>query len=307
MGKTNMVKAHDAKQLFQPITEFFMFNMARKHLSRLHKVLTALMILNGEFIIGCGINHHFKSRITDIWKYDATKWENKVKHKKSYEDLNYSKITHNNLNLVGISSEYDALIIDIETCKRVAQFTNKKLTSLPRINCVVINDNDNILLFNGGLFCIRSDKFIHSFPEFNQHISGNFLHADSKILINCELWDLRTLKLYNRINKFNNFLVQKTHNDDILMGIRLKDEHKIKSSNDQFWYWKRSSSPYQRKLKLYDAETFSKIGGFNFDLNIQFANISRDFTKIAVGVLNFNFFKYSLITSGTITIKTRIN
>ncbi|KAF1743530.1 hypothetical protein MXB_2021, partial [Myxobolus squamalis] len=262
---------------------------------------------NGEFIIGYGLNRRFKTRITDIWKYDAAKWENKVMQyitKKSYEDLNYSKITYDNLNLFGISSEYDALIIDIETCKRVSKFSNTKLTCLPRINCVVINDNDNILLFNGELFCIRSNKFIHSFPAFNQHISGNFVHADSKALINCELWDLRTLKLYHRINKFQNFLVQKTHNDDILVGIRLKDKYKIKSLTDQLWYWKRFSPPYQRKLKIYDAETFSKIGGFHFDLNIEFANISRDFTKIAVGVITFNFFKYSLIAFGTITIKT---
>ncbi|KAF1742323.1 hypothetical protein MXB_952 [Myxobolus squamalis] len=44
-----------------------------------------------------------------------------------------------------------------------------------------------MLLFNGDLFSTRSGKMIHSFPKFTQHLSEIFIHADSNILINCEL------------------------------------------------------------------------------------------------------------------------
>ncbi|KAF1741652.1 hypothetical protein MXB_423 [Myxobolus squamalis] len=216
----------------------------------------------------------------------------------------------------------NAHIIDIETSKRVAQFSNEKMTSLPRMNGAVINYNDSLLLFNGGLFCIRSGRFIHIFPELDQHISGNFVHSDTKALINCQLvnlmiikkWDLRTLKLYNRMEKFRDFVVKKTHSDEILMGIKLQKSFKINSSEDQFAYWVNYIVPYQNSLAIYDMKYNSKIPKikniendlikYNFDTYIEFAHISRDGTKIAVGVIYFHTFNHSLITEGMLEEKT---
>ncbi|KAF1740749.1 hypothetical protein MXB_2129, partial [Myxobolus squamalis] len=69
----------------------------------------------------------------------------------SHKDINYSKITHNNMNLFGIDCNFSAYMINIETSIRICKFYNKNMRNFPSVNCVAFDQNENLLLFNGDL------------------------------------------------------------------------------------------------------------------------------------------------------------
>ncbi|KAF1739914.1 hypothetical protein MXB_2595, partial [Myxobolus squamalis] len=79
------------------------------------------------------------------------------------------------------------------------------------INSIALNGSDNVLLFNGYLFCLRSGKFINHFDRFSPHISGIFMPSNLE-------WDLRTFKLLERALHLKDVAVKRTFNDDILFG-----------------------------------------------------------------------------------------
>ncbi|KAF1740395.1 hypothetical protein MXB_4749 [Myxobolus squamalis] len=111
-------------------------------------------------------------------------------------------------------------MIDIETAQIIKKFRNENMTRYPAINCASITMDHNLLLFNGDLFCTRSGKLVISFPTFNQHLSGIFVHLDTRILINGDLWELRINKLCDRIKDLENFILKKTYNEDTLIAIQ---------------------------------------------------------------------------------------
>ncbi|KAF1744660.1 hypothetical protein MXB_2843 [Myxobolus squamalis] len=84
----------------------------------------------------------------------------------------FSKITNDNNKIFGIARNLTAKIVSIETAQIINKFCNKDMIRFPAVNCAAINHDDKILLFNGDLFCTRSEKLIHSFPKFTQHLSG---------------------------------------------------------------------------------------------------------------------------------------
>ncbi|KAF1742487.1 hypothetical protein MXB_1936, partial [Myxobolus squamalis] len=128
-------------------------------------------------------------------------------------------MTNDNKWIFGISIDFTTIMFDIETSRVIKKFTNPCMNSLPRMNNVVTDLSDNILLFNGDLYCTRSQKLIHHFLKFDPHIFGNFMYFDQKILINNQLWDLRKFSLLHMIDQFKDLTIKKTFNEDIILGI----------------------------------------------------------------------------------------
>ncbi|KAF1744123.1 hypothetical protein MXB_3595 [Myxobolus squamalis] len=160
--------------------------------------------------------------------------------------MSFSKITYDNYKIFGITKNLTAKMINIETAQTMNNFFIENMIHFPVVNSVAINFDNNILLFNGNLFCTRSGKLIYSFLKLTQHLSGVFIHSDSKILINCKLFDLRAAKFLDRIQDLENFIIKKSYNDDITRNIE-----------DHFYKWRHYFGSYENKVLLYDIKTFS--------------------------------------------------
>lgn len=53
-----------------------------------------------------------------------------------------------------------------------------------RIDC---DSSDNIILSNGTIYCRRSGKKVHTFPQFNHYFGGIFLPGYTEIVLNSEI------------------------------------------------------------------------------------------------------------------------
>ncbi|KAF1741440.1 hypothetical protein MXB_4805, partial [Myxobolus squamalis] len=154
---------------------------------------------NGEFIIGSGICNSFESRFTNIWKYKKLACQRQYKPYavlfkhysiNIFKDMGFAKFTSDNLNIFGINNNLTAKMLNVETAQVLTKFYNKDIMNFPALNFLAINNEDNILLFNGDLLYFSKKKF-----------------------------DLRTTKLLDRIKDLENFIVKNTYNDDILFAI----------------------------------------------------------------------------------------
>ncbi|KAF1742842.1 hypothetical protein MXB_2255 [Myxobolus squamalis] len=248
---------------------------------------------NGEYLIGGGICSEREYRFTNIWKYDPSENPGTIIPKAFFPTINYSKMTNDNKHIFGISIDFTTIMFDVETSSVIKNFSNPYMNSFPRLNTVVTDLSDNILLFNGNLYCTRSQKLIHQFLKFDPHLFGNFMQFDQKILINCQLWDLRNFSLLHVIDQFQDIIIKKTFNDDILLGIqyfafgfksRRKDNFQIASFEDHFYNWYHFWPTYGNLVTIYESRNFSQLGQIEYDYNLMFADISRDCTRILSGV-----------------------
>ncbi|KII62049.1 Protein VPRBP [Thelohanellus kitauei] len=81
-----------------------------------------------------------------------------------------------------------------------------------------IDDKDTLVLTNGELYCLRSNKVIHQFPHLNHRISGIFSASFQDVVMHTEIYDLRTLKMREQIPHFQDILLRRTHDDNFLIG-----------------------------------------------------------------------------------------
>lgn len=61
-------------------------------------------------------------------------------------------------------------------------------------------------------------KAIHKFDKFNPIVSGVFHPLGLEVIINSEIWDLRTFKLLHTVPALNQCQIRFTHDSSVLYG-----------------------------------------------------------------------------------------
>ncbi|KAF1741423.1 hypothetical protein MXB_106, partial [Myxobolus squamalis] len=178
---------------------------------------------------------------------------------RNWSDLNWAKISGDNKNLYGMNKAFTVNMFDIEKSNLIRDFYDETSQSFSRINSIALNGSDNILLSNGYLFCIRSGKLINHFDRFSPHISGIFMPSNIEILINTELWDLRTFKLLDRALHLKNVAVKRTFNDDILFGESVRKDYHICYLGHHLFNWGNFHPLLGDYIGLYKSKDLSQL------------------------------------------------
>ncbi|KAF1744506.1 hypothetical protein MXB_3020 [Myxobolus squamalis] len=179
----------------------------------------------GEYIASSGKTESDKST-SWIWKYTSLHKNNQILPYKlniKYRILQLHnsaapKFSRSDKCIFAVSSTRNVQMFDVETSSLILKFSESNTDSFYFVNSIDTNNNDTLLSFNGDIFCTRSSKLIHKFERFNIMKSGKFMPSDTELLIDCQLWDLRTLKLIINIDKFSRVIINRTDYDDILYG-----------------------------------------------------------------------------------------
>ncbi|KAF1743268.1 hypothetical protein MXB_1301 [Myxobolus squamalis] len=205
-----------------------------------------------------------ENRFVDLWKYDQFDHSTNIKPIQSFSDFSGATISRDNKIIIGMDRKLIVHISNVNTGKLIGKFINDDVQSFARINSIQIDRSEHLVLINEDIFCIRSGKLIHSFERFCPHISGIFMNNDINILINSELWDLRTLNLLDSIDHLKNIAIKTTMNDDILIGRSVRDNFCIHNFGHHDYNWSNFRSLYGKFVALYNGKDFSQLSNISF-------------------------------------------
>eukprot|EP00105_Crassostrea_gigas_P019132 XP_011437507.1 PREDICTED: protein VPRBP [Crassostrea gigas] len=147
-----------------------------------------------------------------VWTYGDV-----VENKYSFEDshIEFSKLIQD--RIIGTKEE-TANIYDVSTGQRILKLFEANKANNYRENRATFNPTDELVLNDGVLWDIRSGKSIHKFDKFNDNISGVFHPMGLEIIINSEVWDIRSYHLLHTVPALNQCQIRFNNRGDIIYG-----------------------------------------------------------------------------------------
>lgn len=141
-----------------------------------------------------------------------------------HEFINLAKARFNNAGsqIVGVETlpARVAVIYDAATCQRVVALQEAAagggagLSSpgsqperLRGLSGVCYSPRDDLVLWGATLWDPRAPRAVHTFDQFTDFSSGCFHPAGLEVVLNSEVWDLRTFKLLRSVPCLNNTTV----------------------------------------------------------------------------------------------------
>ncbi|KII65133.1 hypothetical protein RF11_14074 [Thelohanellus kitauei] len=112
-----------------------------------------------------------------------------------YDGVNDGKIRinpHDNKNIIGINTNFDVDIIDIETRAKKIELKNPNRKYYFARNYPQSNSDETLVLSNGELYCSGSGQLIHVFDRLEYMQSGIFSVSENEVI-------------YGQERLFNNF------------------------------------------------------------------------------------------------------
>ncbi|KAJ3602361.1 hypothetical protein NHX12_030119 [Muraenolepis orangiensis] len=172
--------------------------------------------------------------------------------KHSFEDdyMEFSRLCQD--RLIG-TNEHVAHIYDIQTGQKIQTLSDPALANNYKRNCATFNPSDDLVLNDGVMWDVRSSRAIHKFDKFNMNISGVFHPNGLEVIVNTEIWDLRTFHLLHTVPAldqcrlvFNTMLQADEENDAM----------------DQM------KSPFGSSFRTFDATDYKPIATVDVKRNI---------------------------------------
>ncbi|XP_016524477.1 protein VPRBP-like [Poecilia formosa] len=155
-----------------------------------------------------------------------------------------------------------AHIYDIQTGQEVLTLNDPALANNYKRNCATFNPTDDLVLNDGVLWDVRASRAIHKFDKFNMNLSGVFHPNGLEVIINTEIWDLRSFHLLHTVPALDQCRVVFNSNGTIMYGAMLQadDEHDVM---DQ-----QVTSPFGSSFRTFDATDYKPIATLDVKRNI---------------------------------------
>ncbi|KII63058.1 Protein VPRBP [Thelohanellus kitauei] len=179
---------------------------------------------NGDLVMSCAkLSGQTKCY---MWKYDGVHDDNlHVDPCVTIENICQTQFSYDDKKIIGINSNFDVDVIDIETCVKNLELKNPNRKYYFEGNYPQYNSNNTLILSNGELYSPSGGKLIHVFDrlEYIQtgifSVSGNeVIYGQEQVFFNQQKWDLRTLKILKQIPQLEYCFLRRTHNEDIYLG-----------------------------------------------------------------------------------------
>ncbi|KAL2101978.1 hypothetical protein ACEWY4_003739 [Coilia grayii] len=182
--------------------------------------------------------------------------------KHSFLDDHYVEFSKLSQDRVIGTKEHVAHIYDIQTGQKTLTLNNPDLANNYKRNCATFNPTDDLVLNDGVLWDVRSAKAIHKFDKFNMNISGVFHPNGQEVIINTEIWDLRTFHLLHTVPALDQCRIVFNNNGTVIYGAMRQ------ADDDDDMLEQQMKSPFGSSFRTFDATDYKPIATIDVKRNI---------------------------------------
>ncbi|XP_062387404.1 DDB1- and CUL4-associated factor 1 isoform X3 [Sardina pilchardus] len=182
--------------------------------------------------------------------------------KHSFLDDHYVEFSKLSQDRVIGTKEHVAHIYDIQTGQKTLTLNNPDLANNYKKNCATFNSTDDLVLNDGVLWDVRSAQAIHKFDKFNMNISGVFHPSGQEVIINTEIWDLRTFHLLHTVPALDQCRIVFNNNGTVIYGAMRQ------ADDDDDMLEQQMKSPFGSSFRTFDATDYKPIATIDVKRNI---------------------------------------
>ncbi|XP_056279423.1 DDB1- and CUL4-associated factor 1-like isoform X1 [Pseudoliparis swirei] len=173
--------------------------------------------------------------------------------------VEFSKLSQD--RVIG-TKEHIARIYDIQTGQVTLTLNNPDLANNYKRNCATFNPTDDLVLNDGVLWDVRTAQAIHKFDKFNMNISGVFHPNGLEVIVNTEIWDLRTFHLLHTVPALDQCRIVFNNNGTVIYGAMLQADDEDDMMEMQM------KSPFGSSFRTFNATGYKPIATIDVKRNI---------------------------------------
>uniref|UniRef100_A0AAX7SWH4 DDB1- and CUL4-associated factor 1 n=1 Tax=Astatotilapia calliptera TaxID=8154 RepID=A0AAX7SWH4_ASTCA len=182
--------------------------------------------------------------------------------KNSFADDHYVEFSKLSQDRVIGTKDQVANIYDIQTGQKTLTLNDPGLANNYKRNCATFSPTDDLVLNDGVLWDVRASRAIHKFDKFNMNISGVFHPNGLEVIINTEIWDLRTFHLLHTVPALDQCRVVFNSNATIMYGAMLQADDEDDAMDQQM------KGPFGSSFRTFDATDYKPITTVDVKRNI---------------------------------------
>ncbi|XP_062315461.1 DDB1- and CUL4-associated factor 1-like isoform X1 [Osmerus eperlanus] len=182
--------------------------------------------------------------------------------KHSFLDDHYVEFSKLSQDRVIGTKEHIAHIYDIQTGLKTLTLNNPDLANNYKRNCATFNPTDDLVLNDGVLWDVRSAQAIHKFDKFNMNISGVFHPNGLEVIVNTEIWDLRTFHLLHTVPALDQCRIVFNNNGTVIYGAMLQADDEDDMMEMQM------KTPFGSSFRTFNATDYKPIATIDVKRNI---------------------------------------
>ncbi|XP_044205703.1 DDB1- and CUL4-associated factor 1-like [Thunnus albacares] len=182
--------------------------------------------------------------------------------KNSFVDDHYVEFSKLSQDRVIGTKDQVAHIYDIQTGQKTLTLNDPGLANNYKRNCATFNPTDDLVMNDGVLWDVRASRAIHKFDKFNMNISGVFHPNGLEVIINTEIWDLRTFHLLHTVPALDQCRLVFNSNATIMYGAMLQADDEDDAMDQQM------KSPFGSSFRTFDATDYKPISTVDVKRNI---------------------------------------
>ncbi|XP_010874181.3 DDB1- and CUL4-associated factor 1 isoform X2 [Esox lucius] len=182
--------------------------------------------------------------------------------KHSFLDDHYVEFSKLSQDRVIGTKEHIAHIYDIQTGQKTLTLNYPDLANNYKRNCATFNPTDDLVLNDGVLWDVRSAQAIHKFDKFNMNISGVFHPNGLEVIVNTEIWDLRTFHLLHTVPALDQCRIVFNNNGTVIYGAMLQADDEDDMMEMQM------KTPFGSSFRTFNATDYKPIATIDVKRNI---------------------------------------